>query len=213
MKKVIVVMLAIGMLLGLAGCGANNDENNAAIQAKVDETESLVLEMTTWYADNGYLDGDAAEQMQPMVDSLNAELEELKTTHQQILDEGGYDDEAAAEMTKVLDEAIAAYKTLIEQQETELGSNVATLTAKYNELFDLVSEATASAEANGWVEDSVFIDEQNAAAEYLNIVSEDLQAPETIDEAYSEQLSTSLDEMIAAWQEYLLMVSEPYVAE
>ena len=213
MKKVIGFALMIVMLFSLVGCGANNDENNAKVQVKMDETEKVVQDIVSWYEENGYLEGEVATQMQPIVDSFQAQLDELKASNQAVLDAGGYSEDEATEMIATLDQTITELNKILEQQKTELGSNVGTLTEKYNTLVDLVTDATAKAEENGWTADEAFISEQNAAADYINLVSTDLQKPETIDEAYSKELSASLDEMIAAWTDYVALVSEPYVAE
>ncbi|MDF2613277.1 MAG: hypothetical protein K0S71_1063 [Clostridia bacterium] len=116
MKKIFLLMLAMVMSFTLVACGGNNDENNAAIQVKMDETKTLVQEINDWYKDNGFLEGDTAEEFQKAVDTLTAQMDELQASHQEILDAGGYSDEDAAAMAQTLDAAITGFKEVKEEQ-------------------------------------------------------------------------------------------------
>lgn len=112
MKKILTLALVLMMVLTLAACGADKakiEENNATVQAKVDEAEAACLAVTNFYKDNGFLEGETAAQAQPIVDSLTAQMETIKATHQKNLDAGGYSDDVAAETVEVLDKNIATY--------------------------------------------------------------------------------------------------------
>jgi hypothetical protein len=209
MKKLLVLLVTVSMVLSVVGCSPNYDENNALIQSKMDEVVSLEQEVVAWYSDNGYLEGDAAIEMQPIVDQLNQQVEDVKGVQKDMLDSGGYSDEQTTKTMEGLDTMITTYKDLIASF-SEDGVNVPRLSAKYNELLDILIEVTSLAEANGWINDEAFVTEYNAASEYTNIVSADLLNPASIDEAYSALLSDSLDEMILFWQDYAVVVSEPY---
>jgi len=114
MKKLFLLMLAMVMSFTLVACGANNDENNAAVQAKMDETTTLGQEINSWYKDNGYLEGDSAAEYQTAVDTLTTQMDDLKAAHQEILDAGGYSDEDAATMAQTLDTTIKGFKEVKE---------------------------------------------------------------------------------------------------
>ena len=111
MKKLLLVILALVMCFTLVACGEeNHDENNAAIQAKVDQAEALVEEVISLYVDNGEGEGEAR---QAQFDTLRGQIDKVKADHQEILDGGGYDDDTAAQMAAVIDTAIAKYEELL----------------------------------------------------------------------------------------------------
>lgn len=215
MKKLFYLFLAMVMSLSLVACGANNDENNAAIQAKVDEAATLAQDIIAWYTDNGYLEGDSAVEAQATVDSLAAQIETLKTANQEFLDAGGYDDDMLASKLASMDTVIASLQKVKDELlaygvSEEGNKEINNLIDKYNILVGLVEEASIKGDETGWSEDEAFVSEHTAALEYLKIVQEDLQNPDTMDEEYMNKLSVSLDEMIPAWQDYVAQVSEPY---
>jgi len=114
MKKILIVLLVITALFTFVGC-TNNDENNAAVQAKLDEADGLVQEIYTWYEESGLLEGDYEAEFRPQVDQLLSTMEETKGYHQQILDDGGYSDEQTVTMLEALDSDIAIYKKALEE--------------------------------------------------------------------------------------------------
>jgi hypothetical protein len=116
MKKILTALLVIATLFTFVGCG-NNDENNAAVQAKMDEAEALVQEICDWYEDNGLLEGEYEAEFRPQVDQLLSTMEETKGYNQQIIDRGGYSDEETRTMLESLDSDIAIYKKALEAGE------------------------------------------------------------------------------------------------
>jgi|GEM_PF-1420941 len=217
MKKLFVLIMAMIMSFTLVACGGNNDENNAAMQAKIDEADSLLQDICNWYGDKGYLEGESATQIQPIVDKLTGQMDEMKASHQEILDAGGYNDKAVVPMTEALDAVIAKYKEVKEEQKAfddsaAAGTGIGALTEKYNEVADIVNAASAKALENGWENDEAFNSELTAAFATLEVVSADIQNPDTMDEEYMNELVIIFDEMIPVWQDYLTQVSEPYVA-
>ncbi|MHB8129255.1 MAG: hypothetical protein ACYDEX_09680 [Mobilitalea sp.] len=218
MKKLFLLVMTMIMALTLIACGGNNDENNATLQAKMDEADSLVQEVCNWYKDNGYLEGDTATEVQAIIDKLTSQMDEMKAAHQKNIDNGGYSDEDTVTMTKILDDSIAAFKEAKEGQKAfsesmESSPGFVALTEKFNELVDLVNEASTVGGENGWGEDEAFTVELDAAIATLDLVKSDLDNPDSIEEEYLNELLASFDELIPTWQSYLTQVSEPYVAE
>ena len=112
MKKLVLLILALVMSVTLAACsGGNYDENNAAMQAKVDQAVEMSEEIIAWYGDNGFLEGDSAEMIQAVVESLETQTEALKDAHQKNLDAGGYDDDLYAFKLEAIDKVIASLQT------------------------------------------------------------------------------------------------------
>ena len=218
MKKLFLLIMALVMSFALVACGENNDENNAAMQAKLDEADALVEEVCTWYEDNGYLEGDTAAQVQSMVDTLRGQIVEMKANHKEILDKGGFTDEDVAKLGPLLDNSIAEYKKAKDEQmayaeSAASGTGIGALGEKYNQLVDIVSEASAKATENGWEKYEAFNSEQAAAFAFLEEVQAGLNDPDSMDEALMNELLAAMDEMIPIWQEYAIQVSEPYVAK
>lgn len=218
MKKIFLLIMALVMSFALVACGENNDENNAAMQAKLDEADALVEEISTWYEDNGYLEGDTAAQLQPIVDMLRGQIAEMKADHKEILDKGGYTDEDVAKVGPLLDKSIVEYKKAKDEQiayaeSAASGTGIGALGEKYNQLVDIVNEASAKAAENGWEEYEAFTSEQAATFAFLEEVQAGLNDPNSIDETLMNELLTAMDEMIPVWQDYSIQVSEPYVAK
>ena len=218
MKKIVLIILALIMCFALVACGENHDKNNAAMQAKLDEADALVEEISTWYEEMGYLEGDTASQVQSMVDLIKGQMVELKSEHKKVLDKGGYTDEDVAKVGPILDKAIVEYKQAREEQiayaeSAASGTGMGALGERYNQLADIVNEASAKAEENGWNNNEAFSSEQAAAIAVLDEVQAGLNDPDSMDEAFINELLTAMDEMIPVWQGYVLQVSEPYVAK
>lgn len=120
MKKILLILMVVVMVFALAACGGGsdgeNDENNAVMQAKLDKAEMLVVEIRSWYEEGGYLDGDMAEDVEALLGTLEGPVEEMKVEHQGILDAGGYTDEDVATLTPFLDNTIAEFNTILEEQ-------------------------------------------------------------------------------------------------
>lgn len=217
MKKLFLFILVVVMSFTLVACGeANNDENNAVMQAKIDELEALSQELISWYEVNGFLEGETASQFQPIVDNLSDSTEEIIALHKKQIDDGGYDDEDVERISIPLVEMIDKCKIAIEEQKAYdvsavAGARIAVLKEKYNELVGIVNETSTTALANGWEDDEELNSELNAVFEFLEIVKSDLEIPDTMDEEYMNTIVVSIDEMISVWQEYLTIVSEPYV--
>lgn len=117
MKKLFLVILALVMCFTLVACGENNDENNAAVQAKVDEAEALVEEIISLYEDTGY-----AEGREEQLDTLRGQMDQVKANHQEILDGGGYDDETAAAFIATVDTGIEGYTKILDTLNAALES-------------------------------------------------------------------------------------------
>jgi len=109
MKKIFLLFFVVVMLFTLVSC-ANNDENNAIVQAKIDEAEVLVQQIYSWYEDNGLLEGEYEAQFKPKLDKMLADIDSIKASNQEMLDGGGYSDENTAKMLEGLDVGIAKYK-------------------------------------------------------------------------------------------------------
>lgn len=118
MKKLLLFILIVTMSFALAACGGGdeNDENNAAIQAKFDEADALFLEIRGWYEAGGYLEGDTAAEVEAMLDVLKSPMEEMKAAHQDILDAGGYTDEDMLTAVPAIDNTIAELNKIIAEQ-------------------------------------------------------------------------------------------------
>jgi len=97
--------------------------------------------------------------------------------------------------------------------ETEATVTVDSLIAKHTELVDIVNTASLTAEENGWAASEEFESELGAAFDLLELTKADLEDPSILTEEYMLEMDASFDEMIPVWQDYLLTVSEPYVAE
>ena len=112
MKKLIVLVLAMVMMVTLVDCGGNNDENNATVQAKIDEADGLLQEIYNYYNDNGLLVEGSADQTD--MNNLLLNMEELKATNKKIIEDDGYSDEETATMVTAMDEDIASYTGIID---------------------------------------------------------------------------------------------------
>ena len=112
MKKLIVLVLAMVMMVTLVACGGNNDENNATVQAKIDEADGLLQEIYNYYNDNGLLVEGSADQTD--MNNLLLNMEELKATNKKIIEDDGYSDEETATMVTAMDEDIASYTGIID---------------------------------------------------------------------------------------------------
>lgn len=225
MKKLFLLILVVVMSFTLVACGGGTEnvtaienENNALMQAKVDEVEALSQELISWYEDNGFLEGETASQVQPIVDKIRTNTEDIMALHKKQIEDGGYDDEDVIRISVPLDDLIAKSKIAIEEQKAfneseNAGTGIAVLKDKYNELVGIVNETSTTALANGWEDDEELNSELNAAFEFLEIVKGDLEIPDTMDEEYINKIIASIDELIPVWQDYLAQVSEPYVKE
>ncbi len=222
MKKLFLLILVVVMSFTIVACGggteavANNDENNAAMQVKVDELQAISQEIISWYEDNGYLEGETAAQVQPVVDNLKASTDEILASHKKQIEDGGYTDEDVARISIPMDESIVKYNELKEKQTAmeeslKASPEIAVLREKGSQLVSIVNEVSTTALANGWENDEELNSELNAAFEFLEIVKSDLEVPESMDEEYINTIIASIDEMIPAWQDFLVQVSEPYV--
>lgn len=109
MKKFILLFLAMVMAFSFTACG-NNDENNAKVQALIDESVALTQEIYDWYNDNGYLE-DAAYKAG--ADDMMAQIEELKKSHQTIIDGDGYSDDDVVTMQEAVGSDIANFKEIL----------------------------------------------------------------------------------------------------
>ncbi|MDD4844371.1 MAG: hypothetical protein PHU31_08565 [Anaerotignum sp.] len=216
MKKTLLLILAVVMSFAFVACGGGeNDENNAAVQAKFDEADSLLQEIRGCYEDKGYLEGDTAAEVEVVLDALKAPIEQMKAAHQDILDMGGYTDEDMVTIEPILDTTITELNKVIADQaaydaSAEEGTGIAAVGEKYNQLYDIVMEASDLATTNGWMEDEAFSSELDASLAIMEIAKADLDNPESIDEAYMNELSAAFDELIPVWQDYLTQLSEPY---
>lgn len=114
MKRVLSVVLALVMCLTLVACGGNNDENNAAVQVKIEEADTLVQEIYNLYNDNGYLGENGDPDANAAMDGLLAEMEEIKVRNEEIVDGGGYSDEDTETVIAAIDSDIESYKATIE---------------------------------------------------------------------------------------------------
>ncbi len=99
------------------------------------------------------------------------------------------------------------------ETETEVTVTVDSLIAKHTELVDVVNTASLTGEENGWAASEEFDNELRAALALLELTKADLEDPSILTEEYMLEMDASFDEMIPAWQDYLLTVSEPYAAE
>ena len=215
MKKLLLFILVVMMSFALAACGGGggeNDGNNAKMQAKFDEADALFEEIRGWYEDKGYLEGDTAEEVEAMLATLKAPIEEMKAMHQDILGMGGYTDEEMVKGEPSLDTTIAELKKIIHDQAAYDVSAEAPLGEKYNQLYDIVMEASGLATANGWDENEAYTSELDATLKIIEVTKADLDNSQSMDEAYMNEMSSVFDEMIPVWQSYLTQVSEPYVA-
>ena len=219
MKKIVSFALILVIALTLAACGggSNADANTEAMQAKIDQADALVQQIGTWYADNGYLEGETAEQMEEVLATLQASLDSVKVEFQAIVDAGGFTDEDVAAFEPVIDNTIAAYQGAVDElavydESLESGTGVSVLIEKYNQINDLTTEAAALGTENGWDASEAFMSELNASIAVLELTSEDLDNPSTMSAEYMAELDASFDEMIVVWQDYLAQVSVPYIA-
>lgn len=219
MKKILSLVLVLVLALSFAACGGGSsvDANNEAMQAKIDQADALVEQIGTWYADKGYLEGETAEEMQGILDTLQASLDSVKVEFQAIVDAGGFTDEDVAAFEPVIDNAIAAYQGTVDEQAVydeslAAGTGVSAVFEKYTQLYDIVTEASALASQNGWEASEAYMSEFNATVAILDVAKADLDNPSSLDDAYLAELDASFDELIVAWQDYLLQVSVPYTA-
>ncbi|SET70123.1 hypothetical protein SAMN05660297_03192 [Natronincola peptidivorans] len=225
MKKIFLLIMVMVMLFTLVACGGpDNSENNALMQSKVDEADKLAVDLFNLYKDNGLLEGEYAAEFQAIVDAVTASINDIKTTHQLFLDEGGYTDKDTVELAEVMNTLIAATKEAIAETKAELKAEedavaltgkavgILALTEMHDELVDIVNETSYTAFVNGWENDEELNSELEAVLEFLEIVSGDLEIPDSMDEEYIDMLITMIDELIPVWHEYLIIVSEPYTA-
>ncbi len=219
MTKILSLVLVLVLALSFAACGGGSsvDANNEAMQAKIDQADTLVEQIGTWYADKGYLEGETAEEMQGILDTLQASLDSVKAEFQTIVDAGGFTDEDVAAFEPVIDNAIAAYQGTVDEQAVydeslAAGTGVSAVFEKYTQLYDIVTEASALASQNGWEASEAYMSEFNATVAILDIAKADLDNPSSLEDAYLAELDASFDELIIAWQDYLVQVSVPYTA-
>ncbi|SET81506.1 hypothetical protein SAMN05660297_03594 [Natronincola peptidivorans] len=223
MKKIFLLIMVMVMLFTLVACGGpDNSKNNALMQAKVDEADKLADDLFNLYKDNGLLEGEYAAEFQAIVDAVTASINDIKTTHQDFLDQGGYTDKDTVELAEVMNTLIAATKEAIAETKAELKAEedavaltgkavgILALTEMHDELVDIVNETSYTAFVNGWENDEELNSELEAVLEFLEIVSGDLTIPDSMDEEYIDMLITMIDELITVWHEYLIIVSEPY---
>ena len=216
MKKLLII-LAMVMSFTLAGCGVNNDENNAKVREKLDEAQSLVHEIYAMYEDNGF-----AETNKEGLDAIKERMEDVEENHQEIIDAGGFDDEATEIMISRIDTANAGYQEILDSLKTaveemavaeEAQKRTEELNDKYNKLAQLINEVSTKAEENGWANNEALVGEIRAVLALLDEIYEELQTPELIEETYMNDTIILLDELIPVCEDYLVQVSEPYVAE
>lgn len=117
----------------------------------------MVQQIGTWYADNGYLEGETAEQMEEVLATLQASLDSVKVEFQAIVDAGGFTDEDVAAFEPVIDNTIAAYQGAVDElavydESLESGTGVSVLIEKYNQINALTTEAAALGAENGWAD-------------------------------------------------------------
>ncbi|MDD2294429.1 MAG: hypothetical protein PHT29_02165 [Eubacteriales bacterium] len=219
MKKILSFVLVVVLAFSLSACGggSNVDANTEAIQTKIDQADALVQQIGAWYADNGYLEGETAEQMEEVLATLQASLDSVKVEFQAIVDAGGFTDEDVAAFEPVIDNTIAAYQGAVDElaaydESLESGTGVSVLIEKYNQINALTTEAAALGAENGWDASEAFMSELNASIAVLELTREDLDNPSTMSAEYMAELDASFDEMIVVWQDYLAQVSVPYIA-
>ena len=123
---------------------------------------------------------------------------------------GGYTDEEMVKGEPSLDTTIAELKKIIQDQAAYDVSAEVPLGEKYNQLYDIVMEASDLATANGWFQDEAFSAEQEGVLAALEETKHDLENPDSMEEAYMNELSAAFDVLITLWQGYLTQVSEPY---
>lgn len=110
MKKLLGLILAMAMVLSLVACGGKKTEdNNAAVQAKMDELEAAYQDIYSYYEDNGLLAEGTPEGLVTLTDGHN----ETKATFESNLADG-YSEEEADAMITLLDEQIVIYNDMLE---------------------------------------------------------------------------------------------------
>lgn len=119
MKKMLLVLISLALLLTFVGC-TNNDENNAAVQLKIDESDAMVQEIYAFCEDNGLFEGEGATVVKPGLDQLVATMDELKLKNQEIIAGDGYNDEDTVTMLEALDSDIALYTEQLAVLKNEL---------------------------------------------------------------------------------------------
>jgi len=217
LKKILQGMLVLLVVLLFAGCGANNDENDAEVQTKMDEVLAAGHEFVAIYEDNGFLEGEDAVTIQPIVDRVIDQMDEVEAQHNANLEAGGYSDEAKATMLEVLSGMIDAYNTGITSLNDLLAAKDAIATSpeflecveKFDTFSEIVNEAETQSITTGWDVNESFITELDAAKQYIDILATDLSNPSTLDAEYVAYVNTSLDEMISSWESILEQVSMP----
>jgi len=112
MKRLILLVLAMVMCFTLIAC-ANNDENNAAVLAKINELEAVEEEVYNYYNDNGLLVEGSADK--ETIDKIVSLMETTKTDHQKIVDGKGYSDEEAATVIEALSSDVEYYQGIVDQ--------------------------------------------------------------------------------------------------
>lgn len=183
------------------------DENNAVILPKLTEIEVTIMDIETIVADH-----DLGEEYQSAVDTLKEYLRDITDNHQKIIDMGGYlggTDEFVAVLDGVIENNQNVLDLMIyELKYFELRDK---LIDKENELIDLVNTVVVSAQANGWEADEFFLSEIGAVYNFMDEVQLAIDSTEVIEETYMNEKFAQIDQLVPLFQDYLVMVSEPYV--
>lgn len=233
MKKTLII-LAILMTFTFVACGANYDENNAMIQVKMDKSVELFKDLVKLYDENG-MAGDLDDGVKTM--------DETVEQHNQLIADGGYNDEAAAEFASILDDANKTYEAAIKEMKAAFAEQAEALAAvaeleaaqaaeaeeaakvargelaveviseKYNTLVDLVNEVSEKGSENGWEGSDNFNSEVDAAIQICDQIYADLQTPENIDDVYLKSMVVVLDDTIPLFRNYSEIVKDKFIGE
>jgi hypothetical protein len=183
------------------------DENNAVILPKLTEIEKSIMDIETIVADH-----DLGEEYQSAVDTLKEHLRDIADNHQKIIDMGGYLG-GTDEFVAVLDGVIENNQNILDLMiyELEYFEKRDKLIDKENELIDLVNTVVVSAQANGWEADEFILSEIGAVYSFMDEVQLAIEGSEVIEETYMNEKFAQIDQLIPLFQDYLVMVSVPYV--